>query len=663
MSVPTEEVVRHLDFAPEPAVDPLLPETDSDHLDFIPDDPAELRRAVTRMAARINLADWRFVKLIAAMDRTRGWREGGYCNLGNWLDHRCGLGPCASRERIRIGRALAKLPRIDAAFRDGAISYSKVRAITRVATPHTEAMLLAIAEGSSAAQLESLVRTYERVGGSVRGRDSSEQRRGLSWYYEDGMLVLTAAVPAERGALVIEALQQVIDGRKDESEARCASLLGVTYPGETAEPAAGEGSDGAAAEGAGAIHGEGAPAEAEWTAVGVSTVVSAETPEHHANGNGGAVVSARAASAAVTDMDVPEGVSAEASEDHVGGDSGKVVSTQIASADVTDVTDGDGAGEVSAETPADHAGEDSGEAVFARVAGAAVTDMDVSGDVSAETDDLPDWLTFELSSREQRFADALVDMAEHCLASPAGRWKRRRTGRRYEVVLTIDRNELAAQQSAGGARYHVEPDWGIDEEDARQIACDADLTEFIEDARGNLLNYERRRRIVPGPLLRALKLRDQKRCRFPGCAHQRYVEAHHVKHWIDGGETCLENLVLLCGAHHRLLHHGAFHIVIDDGDVVFVSRDGEVIAPALKPQFPGVSAEVPTTPIGPDIPDQSRAARDRRPSVLKTHSDREIVDMLHFREDWGRKKDARFRKELLKLARGTIYDNGCVTRH
>ena len=640
MSVPTEEVLQHLDFAPEPAVDPLLSEGDPDDLDFIPEDPAELRRAVTRMAAHINLADWRFVKLIAAMDRTGGWREGGYCNLGNWLDHRCGLGPCASRERIRIGRALAKLPRIDAAFRDGAISYSKVRAITRVATPHTEAMLLAIAEGSSAARLESLVRTYERVGGSVRGRDSSERRRGLSWYYEDGMLVLTAAVPAERGALVIEALQQVIDGRKDESEARCASLLGVTYPGETA---AGEGSDGAAAEGAGAIHGEGAPAEAECTAVGVSTVVSAQTPEHRANGNGGAVVSARAASAAVTDMDVPEGVSAEASEDHVGGDSGKVVSTQIASADVTDVTDVDGAGEVSAETPADHAGEDSGEAVSARVAGAAVTDMDVSGDVSAETDDLPDWLTFELSSREQRFADALVDMAEHCLATPAGRWKRRRTGRRYEVVLTIDRNELAAKQSAGGARYHVEPDWGIDEEDARQIACDADLTEFIEDARGNLLNYERRRRIVPARLLRALKLRDQSRCRFPGCAHQRYVEAHHVKHWIDGGETCLENLVLLCGAHHRLLHHGAFHIVIEDGGVVFVSRDGEVIAPALKPQFAEVPEDVSaeTDTVNCPLP-----TRRRRPSVFKTHSEREIIDMLHFREDWGR--NSRWLERILK---------------
>ena len=559
---------------PELSAEGVVIDAVPESLDFIPDDPAELRHAVVHMAAHINVADWRFVKLIAAMDRTRSWREGGYCNLGNWLDHRCGLGPCASRERIRIGRALAKLPRIDAAFRDGAISYSKVRAITRVATPHTEAMLLAIAERSSAAQLESLVRTYERVGPSDRKRVSSEQRRSLTWHYEDGMLIMTAAVPAERGALVIKALQQVIDGRIDERDARDASLLGATYPGGTAEPAADGESDGVPAEGAGGIaggiDGEVAPAEAD---------VSAETLADRAN-----------------------------------GDNGEEVGTQPASAAATDV---DSSGDVSAEPPVNHAGEDSGLVVSARAAladSAAMIDIDTSGGVSAETDDLPDWLTFEFASTEQRFADALVDMAEHCLASGSF-LKRRRSGQRYEVMLTIDRNELAARQSAGGARYHVEPDWGIDEEDARQIACDADLTEFIQDARGNLLNYERRRRIVPARLLRALKLRDQNRCRFPGCAHQRYVEAHHVRHWIDGGETCLENLVLLCGAHHRLLHHGAFHIMIED-DVVFVGRDGEVIAPAVNPQSQGVSAEVPPLPIGPEILDQSTAARDRRSSVL-----------------------------------------------
>ncbi len=441
-----------------------------DDLDFVPDDPAELRRAVTHMAAHINHADWRFIKLIAAMDRTRGWAGGGYASLGNWLDHRCGLGPCAARERIRIGRALARLPQIDAAFRDGVLSYSKVRAITRVATRGSEAALLDIAGGSSAAQLESLVRTHERIGGDDRERVCSEERRGLTWHYEDGMVVITAAVPAARGALVIRALEKVVDARTDEREAYYEALLaGEDGPGTTAP----------------------------------ETVAPKAAPEEEACR----------------------------------------------------------AGDVSAETERPVA--------------------DGCEHEPASAASLPAGLEFELSSTEQRRADALVEVAEHYLANGPGR-----RGRRYEVVLTIGRNELAGQTNTGRACYHVDPDWGVDEEDARRVACDADITEFIQDARGNLLNYERRRRIVPARLLRALKLRDHNRCRFPGCAHQRYVEAHHVEHWIDGGETRPDNLVLLCGAHHRLLHHGAFHIVPEDDGLVFVSREGEVIEPALTPQFP-----------------------------------------------------------------------------
>ena len=513
----SEEAGQYAEFTPEYECYGL---EDGPELDFIPDDPAELRCAVTDMAAHINLADWRFIKLIAAMDRRRGWEERGYCNLGNWLDHRCGLGPCAARERIRIGRALARLPEIDAAFRDGILSYSKVRAITRVATRETEGMLLAIAGRSSAAQLESLVRTYERVDGSDEKRVCSEVRRGLSWHYEDGMLVVTAAVPAERGALVINALQKVVDARLDEREAYYESLLA---------------------------------------------------------GDRSAVELAAAEEPADADLLDDEPVAAPALEQVASKETnGSVI---VAPAGDGRHRDGPGA----QPTVPDDSGDVSAEPECA--AG------DVADDPLAETDDLPASLLFELSTTQQRYADALVDVAEHYLASGPGA-RHRRSGKRYEVVLTIDRNELAEQSTAGGARYHVDPDWGIDEEDARQIACDADLTEFIQDAEGNLLNYERRRRIVPARLLRALKLRDHNRCRFPGCPHQRYVEAHHVQHWIDGGETRLENLVLLCSAHHRLLHHGAFHIAVEDDGFVFVSRDGEVIEPALQPQFAQISARV-----------------------------------------------------------------------
>ena len=527
MSQFLEETVQYAEFIPEYAAELPTLEESLRHLDFIPDDPAELRRAVARMAGHINHADWRFIKLIAAMDRTRGWDERGYCNLGNWLDHRCGLGPCAARERIRIARALARLPRIDAAFRDGILSYSKVRAVTRVATRDNEAMLLAIAGRSSAAQLESLVRTHERVSREDGERVCSEARRSLSWHYEDGMVVVTAAVPAERGALVIQALQKIVDARTDEREAYYESLLaGERDPGTVAA--------------------EAEPADADLA----DAELDAEPTEPESAAD-----------------DIAEPTASEGVANDTTNGSGKAPSTENGQHPdrallAQPIVVPDGLGDVSAETQ--------------RPTG------DVAGDRSAEADDLPASLVFELSGTEQRYADALVDVAEHYLASGPGH-RERRPGQRYEVVLTIGRNELAEQPSAGGARYHVDPDWGVDEEGARQIACDADLTEFVEDARGNLLNYERRRRIVPAPLLRALKLRDHNRCRFPGCPHQRHVEAHHVRHWIDGGETRLENLVLLCSAHHRLLHHGAFHITVEDDDVVFVSRDGEVIEPALRP--------------------------------------------------------------------------------
>ena len=545
-----EETVQFAEFIPEDPAETAGLEEGSRHLDFIPDEPAELRRAVTRMAGHINHADWRFIKLIAAMDRTRGWDERGYCNLGNWLDHRCGLGPCAARERIRIGRALARLPSIDAAFRDGVLSYSKVRAITRVATRENEAMLLAIAGRSSAAELESLVRAHERVGASDRERVPSEARRSLSWHYEDGMVVITAAVPAERGALVIEALQKVVDARADERDAHYESLLA----GDCARVAAASDAEGADA---GFV--------AEPTAPGpVGNEGTNGTAEAVSTGEGQHPNGAAAAEPAV-----------------------------IAA----------GPGDVSAETERPAAGDSEDEATGAL--------------------DLPAPFAFELSTTEQRYADAFVDIAEHYLANGPSR-RQRRTGQRYEVVLTIGRNELAKQSAAGGARYHVDPDWGVDEEDARQIACDADLTEFIQDAGGNLLNYERRRRIVPARLMRALKLRDHNRCRFPGCPHQRYVEAHHIRHWIDGGETRLENLVLLCSAHHRLLHHGAFHITVVDGEIVFVSRDGEVIEPALRPQFAEVPAgvsEETRSPIRPlregrrvsGMASTGQWARDERP--------------------------------------------------
>jgi hypothetical protein len=98
-----------------------------------------------------------------------------------------------------------------------------------------------------------------------------------------------------------------------------------------------------------------------------------------------------------------------------------------------------------------------------------------------------------------------------------------------------------------------------------------------EDERGTPLNVGRKQRIVSTPLRRAVAARDR-HCTFPGCSRTRYVEAHHVQHWIDGGETSLDNLMLLCRRHHQLLHEGGYRIRRDyQGEHYFVRADGRAI--------------------------------------------------------------------------------------
>ena len=106
-------------------------------------------------------------------------------------------------------------------------------------------------------------------------------------------------------------------------------------------------------------------------------------------------------------------------------------------------------------------------------------------------------------------------------------------------------------------------------------------------------------------------------------------------------------VVLLCGSHHTLLHHGAFHMQTQDDDIVFISKDGELIESALQPQFPDVSAEAPL-PGQPAI-DRPAARLPRKPSVFDAGSDRDIVDMLRFREDWGNQRRERFWQRIVQL--------------
>jgi len=142
-------------------------------------------------------------------------------------------------------------------------------------------------------------------------------------------------------------------------------------------------------------------------------------------------------------------------------------------------------------------------------------------------------------------ADALVEVAKTYLSG--NREDKRSNSDSYQVVVHVD--DAALKDQGGKSHLPVES--------VRRISCDADLVEVTEDPKGILLNLGRKHRVVSPPLKRALLARDR-HCSFPGCAHEKWLAAHHVMHWADGGETSLENTVLLCSSHHRLLHEGGF---------------------------------------------------------------------------------------------------------
>jgi hypothetical protein len=140
----------------------------------------------------------------------------------------------------------------------------------------------------------------------------------------------------------------------------------------------------------------------------------------------------------------------------------------------------------------------------------------------------------------------------------------------HQVVVHVDHSALT--EGRGRA--------GLPIESVRRIACDSDRVVLVEDERGEPLSIGRKSRIVPAAIRRALWARDRG-CRFPGCGRKRFVDAHHIEHWSNGGETSLENLMLLCQAHHKLCHEGGFTIGKDYQDRWFFRRpDGRAVPPS-----------------------------------------------------------------------------------
>ena len=346
------------------------------------------------------------------------------------------------------------------ALAKGELGYSKVRALTRIATSENEADLLNIGLHGTAQHVEKFVCLYRRAkrAEETEQADAQHENRGLTFRHEDdGTVVLHGRFPPEMGARILSALDVAMAAHAAE------------------QPAAGWDNEGQAPG------------------------------------------------------DVPRG-------------------TSDCGSGSADTTGGGGAREPVTANRRE--------------------------DTHAYLTDVPrGTLILRGPSRTVRRADALAWMAERVFEpgeTPV------LAPDRHEIVVHVEAEVLA---NGGAGRCEIEHGTAIAAETARRLCCDAGIVPVVDSANGEPSSVGRRTRSIPPAVRRALVNRDRG-CRFPGCPATHRLHGHHVRHWANGGETSLDNLVLLCPTHHRLVHEGGFDVQrLDDGAFRFVNPHGLTIRP------------------------------------------------------------------------------------
>ena len=598
-----------------------------------PADPAQapelalLGNQIAELSARIDAATYELLCHLHEFDLRHGWE--GWRSCAHWLNWRTGLDLGAAREKLRVATALADLNHVAAAMARGQLSYSKVRALTRVASPATEARLLAVALSATAAQVERLVRAWRRVDRDAQ--PDAEQvllaNRTLSMHVdEDGMVVLRGRLPPEVGALLLRAveaaMQQVpatAEGGEPTIAQRRADALGLV-----AESALAGGLD------------PGNPADRFQVTVHVQADalpardpadaaprVSAETREVSltlsepvAPAAPRVAAETRAVSPASSGPVAPPTPRVAADMRVVSpASSGPVAPAAPRVAADTRVVSPASSGplapappRVAAETrevslTPSEAVAPAASLVAAHSArertGGGRADKAAGPGVAAESARSPRGT----SGIESRNADAAgwLPLCEESAPRPRdakdpNHQEDRNTRIACRASLSVQATIAAPHVSAEtfevseAAFERVAPETDLDagqavieqagglhigKEAARRVACDAGIVVLRHAADGQVLDIGRRTRTVPSAMRRALQSRDRGQCQFPGC-ESRHCDAHHVEHWADGGETRLQNLVLACRFHHRALHEGGFRVVPGDreGQFRFLRPDG-----------------------------------------------------------------------------------------
>jgi len=209
--------------------------------DALPDDPSvpleRVEAEICELAGHLAAATCRFLVLLGDFDTRRGWASWEMTSCAAWLSWKCQMSSGTAREHVRVARALRELPVIRGEFGAGRLSYAKVRALTRIATPQTEAGLAELAGPMTGNQLERFARAHRQV--STVDDAQSRVRRRLAWRFEeDGSLSGTFRLPPLAGAVLLKALRAATGDPEDPQEQK-ARVSAETPAADQAEtPAA-----------------------------------------------------------------------------------------------------------------------------------------------------------------------------------------------------------------------------------------------------------------------------------------------------------------------------------------------------------------------------------------------------------------------------------------
>lgn len=342
----------------------------------------EVEAELLTLAGHLAAAQCRFLGLLAEFDQRDGWAGPGLRSCAHWLSWRIGMSLRTATEHLRVAHALRALPAIQEAFAAGRLSYSKVRAVTRIATRSTESDLLDLALAGTTGHVERVVRAARQ---QAADPVVATARRAVTWHWDDeGMLVLRGRLGPAEGAALVAAIEAAAEHQVDTAR----------------------------------------------------------------------------------------------------------------------------------DEPID-----------------------------------------------ARRADAL-----HHLATTD-------PGRSATVVLHVGEN-------AGSTRLEGGP--ALPPSTAERLACDGRVR-LLLFGRGRLY-LGRTHRLASPTQIAALCLQGGKRCRYPGCTHRRHLHAHHIRHWLHGGTTDVDNLVLLCSFHHRRLHDHGYRVHREEGgDLSFRRPDGTTVPSTGEP--------------------------------------------------------------------------------